>query len=318
MKKYLLIFGVILTFTSLVNGQQIHRNSQFLFNSYLVNPAVAGTKLYSPVFITYRNQWTGFDKAPVTYTLSGHHALPNRIGIGAIIYKDDTGGAISETGAELTGSYRIDLNNQDAVSFGLSGIISQFKFDNTVLDVYEPNDVALDGNVESRMNFDANFGMMVYGSNYFFGFSIPQLIQTKLKLVSNGSPDLNKNARHYQFMGSYKYYVTDEIDIQPSALAKFTASSPVQFDINMKVTYLDFLWGGVSYRHKDAIVIGVGTEFKQFAFGYSYDITFTDARSFSPHTHELVLGYYFVGQNSEFVQKSSLGKRRLSRKRIVN
>ena len=52
--------------------------------------------------------------------MTGGIALPNRIGVGGIVYSDDTGGAIKRTGIELGGSYTIDLNNYDAVSFGLS------------------------------------------------------------------------------------------------------------------------------------------------------------------------------------------------------
>ena len=212
MKNYLgRIVGTVLLValgTSMAQAQQLHRRTQFIFNTYLVNPAVVGTKVYSPIMASYRNQWTGFDNAPTTYTLSGHTQLPNKIGVGGIAYHDNTGGAISRTGVELTGSYHVDLNNQDAISFGLSGVVSQYKFDNTDLVVFDPNDEALIGGVESHVNFDANFGMLVFGPNYFFGLSIPQIIQTKLKLESNGAPKDNRNARHYYFMGSYKYYIT--------------------------------------------------------------------------------------------------------------
>ena len=236
------------------SGQQLHRRTQFLFNTYLINPAVAGTQVYTPILASYRQQWAGFDHAPTTYTISGHTLMPNKIGLGGIIFQDNTGGAISRTGAEVTGSYHVDLNNQDAVSFGLSLVGSQFKFDNSSLVVYDENDLALIGDMESHFNVDANFGMMVYGSNYFFGFSFPQLLQTKLKLESGASPDQNKNARHYYFMGAYKYYITNEIDVQPSALIKFTGASPVQFDVNAKVTFQELQdWEGLPSLIRDVM-----------------------------------------------------------------
>jgi type IX secretion system PorP/SprF family membrane protein len=301
-----------------MDGQQLHRRTQFLFNTYLINPAVAGTKLYTPIMATYRQQWAGFDHAPVTYTLSGHSGFPNKIGVGGIFFRDATGGAISRTGAELTGAYRINLNNEDAVSFGLSGVFTQFKFDNSDLVVYDPSDEALSSGVESAFNFDANFGMMIYGPNYFFGFSFPQIIQTKLKVESLVQPNENRNKRHYYFMGSYKYYISEEIDIQPSALVKFTGASPVQFDVNFKVTYLDFVFGGITYRHKDAVAFLVGAEFGSIAVGYAYDLTTTDARNFSPHTHEITIGYYIPRKGGYFTNKSLLGPRILDRRRIVD
>jgi type IX secretion system PorP/SprF family membrane protein len=318
MRNLLYTFSIALLLVASVHevsAQQLGRRTQFLTNTYLVNPAVAGTKPYTPIMASYRNQWTGFDQAPVTYTLSGHTSLPNKIGIGGVFFRDDAGGAISNTGLELTGSYKVDLNNEDAVSFGLSAVVGQYRFDNTVLTVLDENDPAILGNVESETAFDANFGMMVYGKNYFFGASVPQLLQTKLNL-EGFLPDDNQRVRHYMFMGSYLYYLSEQISIQPSALVKFTASTPVQFDFYVRTIYEDMFWASVSYRNNDAVSLGLGTEFNSFVFSYAYDITVSDARAFSPHTHELTIGY-LLPRNGNFTQKSLLGPRRLGGGRLV-
>ncbi len=299
-----------------MNAQQLSRQTQFIFNTYSVNPAVAGTKTYTPFYASYRHQWAGFKEAPVTYSLSGHTALPNRVGIGGKLFHDDTGGAISKTGMELTGSYHVDLNNQDAVSFGLSAVVGQYRFDNNKLNVYHEDDPALSQGVEKNINFDANFGLMVYGLNYFFGFAIPNLIQTNLG-IEGVSETQNENARHFHFMGSYLYYFNDDFAIQPSALARFTASSPVQFDIYMKGVFQEMFWGALVYRHKDAVAVALGVETSQFALGYSYDLTTTDAANFSPHTHEITLGYYLARKGTYFNEKSLLGPKRLERSRVV-
>lgn len=290
-------------------AQQLGRRTQFLTNTYLVNPAVAGTKPYTPIMASYRNQWTGFDQAPTTYTLSGHTSLPNKLGVGGVFFRDDAGGAITNTGMELTGTYKVDLNNEDAVSFGLSAVVGQYRFDNSALTVLDENDPAILGNVESETAFDANFGMMVYGKNYFFGASVPQLLQTKLNL-EGFLPDDNQRVRHYMFMGSYLYYLNEDISIQPSALVKFTATSPVQFDFYVRTLYQDSFWASVSYRNNDAVCFGLGMEYGPFVFAYGYDITVSDARAFSPHTHELTIGYLLPRKGS-FTSKSLLGPRRL-------
>lgn len=316
MKKGLLVLGTLFLFIGTASAQQLARRSQFLFNTYLTNPAVAGTKLYSPITASFRNQWAGFDGAPKTYLLSGHTSLPNKIGVGGIFFHDDTGGAFSRTGVEFTGSYKVDLNNQDAVSFGLSGVVSQFRFDGNDLQVFDQNDQAILGGIDSGLNFDANFGMMVYGPNYFFGFAIPNLLQTKLP-VEGFIPDDNRNIRHYRFMASYYYPISDEFSIQPSALARFTGASPVQMDILMKAIYLDMVWAGITYRHKDAVALAVGFEYDRYAIGYSYDITTTDAANFSPHTHEISISYYIPRAGGVFAEKSGIGKRILNRGRVV-
>lgn len=292
MKKTIILLGVILTaFVFEADAQQLARRTQYMFNTYLTNPAVAGTKTYSPIAASFRSQWAGFDGGPQTYMVSGHTNLPNnRVGIGGIVFHDDAGGAISRTGAELTGAYHVDLNNRDAVSFGLSAVVTQFGFDGEGLEVLDENDQALIGANESTFNFDATFGMMVYGPNYFFGFSIPQLIQTELGIEGVIAED-NENVRHFNFMGSYLYYANEDFAIQPSALVRFTGSSPVQFDILAKAIYQEFIWAGLSYRHQDAVALAVGIDYEQFGVGYSYDITTSNAASFSPHTHEVTVAY---------------------------
>lgn len=287
-----------------------------MLNPYLVNPAIAGTKNYSPIMLSYRNQWAGFDNAPTTYTLSAHTSLPHHIGAGMIAFSDNTGGAISRSGVELTGSYKVDLTNEDQVSFGLSPVIGQYKFNNDSLVYYDPNDIALQGGLESNLIFDASFGMVVYGTDYMFGFSIPNIFQSRLDLDNNsdGSAE-NQYLRHYYLMGSYNYYVSDKLALQPSLLTKFTAVTPVQFDLNVKATYNDMVYGGFGYRHQDAIVFLVGAEYNGFVFGYAYDITVTDARNFSPHTHELTVGYNIPRANAKF-KRGNINGRVIPRKKI--
>lgn len=291
MRKLMIAFGVLLMASSSADAQQLARRTQYIFNTYLTNPAVAGTKLYTPIAASYRSQWTGFDGGPQTYMLSGHTNLPNnRIGVGGIFFHDNTGGAISRTGAEFTGAYHVDLNNRDAVSFGLSALVNQFSFNGEDLTYLDQNDEALINAMESSFNFDASFGMLVYGPNYFFGFSIPNLIQTQLGLDGVIDED-NQNVRHYNFMGSYLYFFNDDFAMQPSALVRFTGSTPVQFDILMKGIYQETIWVGLAYRHQDAVAVALGVEYDKYAIGYSYDLTTSNARNFSPHTHEITLAY---------------------------
>ena len=184
MNRYLHTLVLGLTFIGMGLGtataQQLFRRSQFMTNSFLSNPAIAGTLPETPITMTFRNQWTGFEGAPETMTLSGHTALPNNVGVGAIVYSDDTGGAIKRTGVELAGSYTIDLNNYDAVSFGLSLLANQWSFDND-LDVWDVEDPALQYGLEQSLSIDAQFGMMVFGEG--MPLVLPYRISYKVQRV---------------------------------------------------------------------------------------------------------------------------------------
>jgi type IX secretion system PorP/SprF family membrane protein len=318
MKKTIPIIAAILAFVSVeMNAQQIWRRTQFQLNPYLINPAVAGTQNQIPIFISYRNQWAGFNGSPATMLASGHMQGPKNSGFGAILQRDDAGGAITRTGIEGTGAYHIDLNNCDAISFGLSLMANQFKFDNSKLVVFDENDQSLNNMVaESSLNVDANFGMMIYGEDYYFGFSIPQLIQTKVKVNTPFGGD-NRNIRHYQFMGSYRFEASEDFSVQPSGLIKLTGVTPAQIDANVQVEYREMAWAGMTYRHKDAIALNLGGFYQNFLLGYSFDLTISEAKVMSPFSHEIVIGYIIPGKRGKYIARGVLGPRVLDRSRVV-
>ena len=54
-----------------------------------------------------------------------------------------TGELSARTGFELAGTYTIDLNNQDAVAFGLGLMGRNTRFDGSDLELWQPNDLAI-------------------------------------------------------------------------------------------------------------------------------------------------------------------------------
>ncbi|HEY8403527.1 MAG TPA: type IX secretion system membrane protein PorP/SprF [Flavobacteriales bacterium] len=306
-KLYFLVLVLTFFYGDYAKGQQISRTSQFVVNPYIINPAVAGTQNQIPLFLNYRTQWAGFTGAPTFINATGHFQGPENSGFGAIISRDNMGGAITKTYLELTGAYHIELNNYDAVSFGLSVVGGQYVMDNSIFKVYDKDDPSLNGGVsESVFNVDAKFGMMIYGVDYYFGFAVPNLFQTGIKLESPFSPE-NYNARHYHIMGAYNYQINNDWDVQPSGIMRFTQMTPVQFDANIRFGYQQTVWGGITYRHNDALAVNLGGMYENFYLGYSYDITTTRARVMSPHTHEIMVGYIIPGKRGVYQPRSTLG-----------
>ena len=65
--------------------------TQYMFNEYILNPAVAGAKEYDILRSSYRNQWTGFNGGPITQTLSAHFRVTETTGVGFALFSDKTG-----------------------------------------------------------------------------------------------------------------------------------------------------------------------------------------------------------------------------------
>ena len=312
-QPFLLLVAMVATSWSAMAQQQLRR-SQFVTNTYLSNPAVAGTEPGTMLSTTYRNQWAGFSGGPSTMLISGHRSLPNGIGAGLILYNDDMGGAISQSGLELTGAYSVLLNNQDAVSFGLSMKGNQFVFDGTDLEVYQPNDPSMPGTLESTFGIDFNAGMMVYGKDYYFGMSVFNLLQDKLN-VAGVDDDQNRLVRHYQFMGSYLYNVSRLVAVQASGLMRMTEVTSAQLDVNVRAIVNGTSWFGMGFRPQDAFVLSTGLNYGAFTLAYNYDITVGD-NMLSAHSHELSFGY-FLPTRSGFRSRPSSGRGTRSSDRIL-
>ena len=246
--------------------------------------------------------------------ISGHRSLPNGIGAGLILYNDDMGGAISQSGLELTGAYSVLLNNQDAVSFGLSMKGNQFVFDGTDLEVYQPNDPSLPGTLESTFGIDFNAGMMVYGKDYYFGMAVFNLLQDKLN-VAGVDDDQNRLLRHYHFMGSYLYNVSRLVAVQASGLMRMTEVTSAQLDVNVRAIVNGTSWFGMGFRPQDAFVLSAGLNYDAFTLAYNYDITVGD-NLLSAHSHELSFGY-FLPTRSGFRSRPSSGRGARSSDRIL-
>ena len=263
-----------------------------MYNDAVLNPAICGTKSYDFLTLIYRNQWTGWEGAPKTQLLSYYRNQTKKIGLGGTIFNDVTG-PISRTGAQLSYSYRMPAYKDYQLSFGISGNFYQYTLDNDVLVLHDNTpDPAIPGGVEKAFVHDATFGTYFYNDNYYIGISIPHLIQSKIDIVSIDNEE-NQLINHYFITTGYKYLINNDFTIEPSILLKRTKITPFQYEINLKSEYRDYLWAGVSYRDKDALILMLGVDYENYSFGYGYDKSLSDISGQTSGSHELIIGYKF-------------------------
>ena len=105
MKKLtLLVLLLVVLCAEYASAQQDPQYTQYMYNMNVVNPAYAGSKEGLSVTALYRNQWSGFDGAPVTFTFSAHSPISDKIGLGLSAIKDELG-PVSETNVFADFSY---------------------------------------------------------------------------------------------------------------------------------------------------------------------------------------------------------------------
>ena len=299
MKKILIIISLLFCGNSLFS-QQLPHFSQYFLNDFLINPAVAGSRGYFEGVSTHRYQWEGITDAPRTYTLSVNGPTKNRkMGLGGYIFTDIVG-PTRRTGANLSYAYHIKINDKLKVSLGVNAGILQFMIDGSKITLRDQDDAIISSGVQSQLIPDAGFGLYVYHQKYYFGFSAPQLLNTKVDLTEVGQGTEGTLPSHFFATAGYKFQVTDNFIVEPIAFLKYVSPVPLQIEGTLKVTYKEKVWISGTYRDRDAITASLGFFLNNsFTVAYAHDFTTTNLRNYSEGSHELMIGARFYRRKNK-------------------
>ncbi len=287
MRHLLLICLVALVTTA--NGQQLPQLSQYQFNDYVFNPAIAGSRPFLELRSGHRYQWVGIQDAPRTFTFSGTAPVGGKMGVGGYLFTDIVG-PTRRTGIQFSYAYHLQLTEKVKLSLSLSAGLLQFLIDGSKIQFHDPGDPVMDDQLRGDLLPDAKFGFYLYGERFWFGATAPQLLQNKVYFLDQTRETLSRMEDHYYAMGGYRWMLGEDWKLEPSFLLKYTSPVPPKLDLNATVRYKDTFWVGAGYRTNDAYCAMVGYWLKKtFQFGYSYDIITSGLRNHSTGTHEVML-----------------------------
>ncbi len=312
MKKGILII-VALVLVCTAEAQQLPIYSQYIYNKFLLNPAVAGSDGYTSINLTAREQWVGYSGAPQTYSLSFQARMlkqsyvirdnffkkktfkphtDGRVGIGANIFSD-INGLVQRTGISTAYSYHLWLNGQTQLSFGLALTGYFYKIDQRQIEFEDPDEPWL--NTDFRKGIfvpDFNFGVYILNRNYTLGVSAQEMMEGFVKVGSQAYKDL-KIMRTYYLMGNYDFEIDGNSVLEPSLLLKMSGQLRPQADIGLTYVYDRKFWLGGTYRTGGAMIANVGVKKDQFFFGYSFDFTLQKIQRSTYGSHEFVIALKF-------------------------
>lgn len=319
--KLTFILSLLLLFSLFCYGQENPRSTQYIFNNYLINPAITGIDNYTDLKLGYRNQWQGLEGAPVTQYLSIHapigedfvrssvnsfsgagynplsrsyvdsysSAEPHH-GIGLYALTDKAG-QVRQTNVSATYAYHLGLSYDLNLSVGISGGFSSISVDIANVNVDNSSDPLLTADYNNKIRPDLGGGVWLYSPRFFLGASAKQILGYRSK-----TQDSQVNLPAYQttaFYGTvgYKFFVDEDIAFVPSALLSYWLSSPAAIDANLKIAYQDRFWIGGSFRNNDSFSALAGFNVASLInLSYSYDVTTSSLKSVNNGTHEIVLG----------------------------
>ncbi len=280
------------------NAQQIFRISQYQQHNFLLNPAAAGANDAASIGGVYRKMWQGIDGGPQTTILYGDkYFASKKVGVAVVLYDDKTG-PTSRTGGQVDLSYSVNLDNGRRLMFGLGGQVLQQKLDKGAIaasEYFDPSDPIMSAPANVTKG-DASAGIYYKTPTVNFGFSVQQLVQSKLDYIKGTNDTEGKQYRHYNFTADY-YARTDEDNVLvPNVLVRYLPNAPVDIEGGVRLEHKDILWVGFNYHYKQSYAVFAGVKINhKLAIGYAYDTYKTPLSIFDDggDAHEISLRYFF-------------------------
>jgi len=300
MKKLVLSVSLFLGVLG-AEAQQLPLYSQYYFNPFLYNPSMTGISDETNAYLIHRAQWTGIPGSPVTnaFTLDGSLKDKN-MGLGFAVF-NDVQDITERLGLYATYAYRLKIDDNNRVLFGLSMGFLDNRIDFSKAVVTDMSDPMLFGTMQRKSTVDATFGVTYEWTKLRAGISVPQLFGQYVPFADNNDPrSYYQLARHYVGSVQYPFTVSEtaELKVEPLVMVRWMPNVPVQYDVNAILNWKDMAWLGLAYRSNYAV--GVNARVKLFgslSAGYAYDIIITPLRTSGGISHEFLLGYTF-GQMS--------------------
>jgi type IX secretion system PorP/SprF family membrane protein len=290
----------LLLYIALANwsfGQQMEHYTQYQFNQFAFNPAVAGTKNCIDVRTGYRYQWAGIDGAPQTGFINAHaplrfgkknrNAFGPKHGIGGQI-KRDAFGPFSNLKLHIAYAIHLPIGRSWDLSFGASFGFIHTGFKGSSLTT-EFSDPAIPGSSQSFLIFpDAKVGLWLNDKKFYFGLSVQNLIGNKIDKIG---PDA-KLQRHLYITGGRSFKLEKKWSLIPSFLFSWTKATPIDFHLSALMDLDNKFSFGIGLRRTDAITAQVRFKFFNWiSLGYSFDFVISKLAGNMWYTHEITGGF---------------------------
>jgi len=303
--KFLATAFLLLASVYTLNGQQLVRYSQYMFNGLVINPAYAGSLEATSFTAFYRNQWANIEGAPVDMSISAHGQTgkSKRIGLGGF-FSNDRAGKQNHYDFLFSYSYKFPLQNGATLSTGLQG--GFFLYQANLLDGDSPDQGIFDPALDFESAWGPNFGagLYYYSDKTYIGASIPFLLNYKNPIGTKAGEDSEfetAELRKIQYLltAGHLLELSPNLKLKPSMLFRLIPQEfePVELDLTGSLYIKDFFMVGNSWRFNSGArpqvtVFMMSYQFTNgLRFGYAYEYSFFSDVSRYSSSHEIMIGY---------------------------
>jgi type IX secretion system PorP/SprF family membrane protein len=281
------------------SGQQDAQFSQNMFNKLANNPGFAGSRGLIATSVLHRSQWMGFGEegTPIsTQNFSVDAELPFLFGgVGLNITKDKIA-QYNNLGIQGSYAYRTELG-LGQIGMGMSVGVYQSGLAGDELNAAVPNDQAIPMNSVNGSKLDIGAGIYYNTQDVYIGISSSHMNEPKIEW-NNG--EVFNISRHYFLISGYYHQLNPVLSLNPSIYLKSDGATS-QLDINTNLIYNNQMWGGVSYRLNEGVIILAGMNVNEdLSFGVAYDVSLLNPLT---NSFEVMLGYNFKVNTTKAISK---------------
>lgn len=298
MRKFLIGISALL-FGNLwpVFAQQDAQFSQYMFNQLYFNPATAGAEGVTRFQLLNRVQWAGYQAtfddggSPITQVFSFNMPL-NQIssGIGAHIVNDKIG-PLTNFELQLSYAYRLKLSADASLSLGVRGGLYTKTLDGSQFRPRDPGDPIIPTGKVNESKPDFALGAYYQTSSYYVGVSLNHINGSKYTFGADKATNPLKQTMY--ITGGFNYYLTDLIELRPSALLK-TDLNQSSIEANLMALYNGKFWVGAGGRLGDGVIGMAGVYLlpnNALRIGAAIDLITNGASAKSPYSNEILVSY---------------------------
>ena len=307
MKK--LLFNLIFLLGAWAAFGQDPLFSQYYQAPLFLNPGFTGLTPRQRFVVNHRIQWPGLPQAFATSAASYDTYLPRiSSGIG-VLFTSDRMGSMNwrSTTVQVLYSYKVRLNDELIFSPGISFGYGSNGIDRSKLkmgEVLQYGGSIMDpaiNKLTSTQYMDFGSGFLLYSKKIWLGASFSHLSRPHLSVLGENDRLDIKTTIHAGVKLELAHAMR-EMYITPSFIYRMQGKDFSQLDagVNFQANPISL---GVWYRGKpfarnvtnaidqDALILFLGTHFKNFTAGYSYDFTISSLGPGTGGAHEISITY---------------------------
>ena len=299
---YGLCFFLFLISMGTAFAQQDSQYTQYMYNTVAVNPAYAGSRGLTSIFLLHRSQWVGLDGAPVTHSFAVNKPISNtNLGYGLSLVNDQIGVSDNNTfSADV--SYFIPLTNKSKLSFGLKFSANWLSVDYNRLTIRHPDDIELadQNNIDNQFSPNVGAGIYWHSDRNYIGISVPHFLETKR--YDDNISSTAKDKMHFYLIAGRIFDLSTNWQFKPALLAKSVQGAPLQMDFSANFLFSEKFTFGAAYRLNAAVSALVGFQVSDsWQIGYAYDAETTRLVNYNSGSHEIFLRFELFSKVNKIV-----------------